>query len=104
MTLSDIQTYIKDHPWIERWVLNKYTITTLIFGVFFLFVGDQCLLKQLQRARQVRSLQHQIEQSRDNIATYQRELDYLANPDSLERYAREQYHMHTPNEEVYIVK
>ena len=85
-------------------MLNKYTITTVIFGVFFLFVGDQCLIKQLQRARKMHSLQQQLEQSRENIASYQRELDYLANPDSLERYAREHYHMHTPNEDVYIVK
>ncbi|MBQ7531988.1 MAG: septum formation initiator family protein [Paludibacteraceae bacterium] len=104
MKLSDIQAYIEEHPWLGKWVLNKYTITTVIFGVFFLFVGDQSLLKQFQRARQMHSLQQQIDQSRENIATYQRELDYLANPDSLERYAREQYHMHAPNEDVYIVK
>ena len=104
ITLSDIRSYIAAHPWIDRWVLNKYTITCLIFGVFFLFIGDQCIVKQIQRARQAHHLQQQIQQSRDNIATYQRELDYLANPDSLERYAREQYHMHAPNEVVYIVK
>ena len=104
MKFSDIQAYIAAHPWLGKWVLNKYTITTVIFGLWFLFVGDQSLLKQYQRARQMRSLQQQIDQSRENIATYQRELDYLADPDSLERYAREQYHMHQPNEEVYIVK
>ena len=104
MKFSDIQAYIAAHPWLGKWVLNKYTITTVIFGLLFLFVGDQSLLKQYQRARQMRSLKQQIDQSRGNIATYQRELDYLADPDSLERYAREQYHMHQPNEEVYIVK
>ena len=104
MNLSDIQAYISRHPWLDKWVLNKYTITTLIFGVFFLFVGDQCIVKQIKRARQARSLEQQIDQSRKNIATYQRELDYLANPDSLERFAREHYHMHAPNEEVYVIK
>lgn len=104
MKLSDIQSYIAAHPWLDKWVLNKYTITTLIFGVFFLFVGDQCIVKQIKRAHQVRSLQEQINQSRENIATYERELEYLANPDSLERFAREHYHMHQSNEEVYIIK
>ena len=104
ITLSDIQSYIADHPWLDRWVLNKYTITCLIFGIFFLFVGDQCLVKQIQRTRQAHHLQQQIQLSRENIATYQRELDYLANPDSLERYAREHYHMHAPNEDVYVVR
>ena len=51
MKFSDIQAYIAEHPWLGKWVLNKYTITTLIFGVLFLFVGDQSLLKQYQRDR-----------------------------------------------------
>ncbi len=104
MKFSDIQSYIDEHPWLKRWVLNKYTITCLIFGVFFLFVGDQSLLKQIKRARQANHLQKQIELSRENIATYRHELDVLHNTDSLERYAREHYHMHAPNEDVYIVK
>ena len=102
--LSDIQVYLSEHPWLDKWVVNKYTITTLIFGVFFLFVGDQCIVKQVKRARQERSLQRQIDESRKNIATYEHELETLSNPDSLERYAREHYHMHAPNEDVYIVK
>ena len=101
---TDIQKFIAEHPWFDHWVLNKYVITVVLFGIYFLFIGDQSLVRQLKRARQMHSLQQQINQSRENIATYQRELDYLANPDSLERYARETYHMHAPNEDVYIVK
>ncbi len=102
--IDDIKDYVAKHPWIDRWVINKYTITTVLFGLFFLFVGDQSLIRQLKRARKMHDLEEQIRESRENISTYQRELDYLANPDSLERYAREHYHMHTPNEDVYIVK
>lgn len=102
--LSDIQTYLNQHPWIDKWVVNKYTITTLIFGMFFLFVGDQCIVRQVKRVRQERHLQRQINESRKNIATYERELEVLSHPDSLERYAREHYHMHAPNEDVYIIK
>lgn len=104
LTFSDIQAYINARPWIGRWLLNKYSITTAIFGIFFLFVGDQSVLKHIQRARQMRSLQQQIDQSRQNIVTYKHELDYISNPDSLERYAREHYNMHTSNEDVYVVE
>lgn len=102
--LSDIQAYVAKHPWIGRWVLNKYSITCLLFGVIFLFVGDQSLLNQIRRARQMSSLQEQILISHENIAIHQRELDHLAIRDSLERFAREEYHMHAPNEDVYIVR
>ena len=101
---EDIKEYVAEHPWIGRWVLNKYVITLVLFGVFILFIGDQSVVKQISRGRQIRSLQQQIKQSRENIATYQHELDYLAQPDSMERFAREHYHMHAPNEDVYIVK
>ena len=104
MKLSDIRSYLQEHPWIDKWVVNKYTITTLIFGLFFLFVGDQSIVKQSQRKRQARHLQRQIDESRKNIATYEHELQVLSHPDSLERYAREHYKMHAPNEDVYIVK
>ena len=56
ITFSDIQAYISKHPWLGKWVVNKYTITTLLFGVFFLFVGDQCIVKQVKRVRQERHL------------------------------------------------
>jgi len=102
--IDDIKDYVSRHPWLDRWVLNKYVITTVLFGIYFLFIGDQSLIKQMKRARKISSLQEQIQESRKNIDVYQHELNYLANPDSLERYAREHYHMHAPNEEVYIVK
>ncbi|MBO6073902.1 MAG: septum formation initiator family protein [Paludibacteraceae bacterium] len=104
MKFTDVRKYLDEHPWLDRWVVNKYTITCLIFGVFFFFIGDQSLVKQIKRVRQAHRLEKQIDESRLNIATYQRELEVLSNTDSLERYAREHYHMHAPNEEVYIVK
>ena len=104
MKFTDVRKYLDEHSWLDRWVVNKYTITCLIFGVFFFFIGDQSLVKQIKRVRQAHRLEKQIDESRQNIATYQRELEVLSNPDSLERYAREHYHMHAPNEEVYIVK
>lgn len=104
MKFTDIRSYFDKHPTLKRWIVNKYTITCLVFGVFFLFIGDQSLVKQIKRQRHAHRLERQIEESRRNIATYQRELEVLTNTDSLERYAREQYHMHAPGEKVYIVK
>jgi cell division protein FtsB len=33
----------------------------------------------------------------------QREIQALHNTDSLERFAREHYYMHTPNEDIYLI-
>ena len=52
----------------------------------------------------MRHLQEQIDLSREHIAECERELQTLADTDSLERFAREQYHMHTSNEDVYVIE
>ena len=40
---------------------------------------------------------------REGAEKAQREIQTLSQPDSLERYAREHYYMHTPNEDIYLV-
>ncbi len=94
------------HIWwgIRKYLLNKYIITLIIFAVIMVFIGDQSLLVRLQRARQI----HKLEQQRDNycnqIEQAQHDIEILQNKDSLERFAREQYYMHTPEEEVFIIE
>ena len=41
---------------------------------------------------------------REATENAQREILLLHNTDSLERYAREHYFMHTPNEDIYLVE
>ena len=96
-------SFLNAPPWVKRWVLNKYIVAGVVCGLLFLFGGDQSLLQQAKRLRQMRHLQEQINLSREHIAQCERELQTLADTDSLERFAREQYHMHAPNEDVYVI-
>jgi cell division protein FtsB len=41
---------------------------------------------------------------REGTDKAQREIQALHQIDSLERYAREQYYMHTSNEDIYLVE
>lgn len=89
---------------LKTYVLNKYILTTLVFGIIMLFVGDRCILKRIQRARQIHALEQQLDAYRQGIDEANRDIQMLRNMDSLERYAREHYYMHTDNEDVYIIK
>lgn len=102
--LRDWWDRVSSHPFIRRWVLNKYAITLIIFAVIFTFVGDKSIVHIIQRSHKERVLRRQLQQSRQNIVEYERALQNLSHPDSLERFAREQYHMHAPNEDVYVTK
>lgn len=89
---------------IRKYVLNKYVLVCVTFGVVFVFVGEQSILKGIQRRRQIRQIEQQIRATRADIEATQRKINWLRSTDSLEQFAREQYYMHAPGEDVYIVK
>ncbi len=88
---------------IRKRLLNKYVITLLSATFIFVFIGDQSLIKCIDRARQMRKAEQQLEASRADIQQAQRTLQILQDTDSLERYAREHYNMHTDKEDVYLI-
>ena len=97
MDFSEFWTSIK----IQKW--GKYAITLLAFLIVFLFVGDQSLIRFFHRHREIRQLEEQRDMYRTETEKAQREIQMLQNADSLERFAREQYYMHTPEEDIYLV-
>lgn len=89
----------------SKWrVWAKYVITLLVFMVVYLFVGDQSVIRFVQRGREIRHLEEQRDRYNTGTEQAQRELQVLQQPDSLERYAREQYYMHQPGEDIYLVE
>lgn len=97
MTFSEFWRDIK----IAKW--GKYVITLLIFFVVFLFIGEQSMLNFARRGREIRHLEEQRDMYREGTEKAMREIQTLNNPDSLERYAREHYFMHTQDEDIYLV-
>ena len=98
MTFSEFWTTTK----IQKW--GKYVLTLAAFLVVFLFVGDQSLIQFVKRGKEIRHLEEQRDMYRTASDKAQREIHTLNQPDSLERYAREHYYMHTENEEIYLVE
>ena len=98
MTFSEFWTNSKFPKW------GKYVITLLVFAVVFIFIGDQSIIRFVQRGREIRQMEQQRDMYRQGADKAQRELQTLHHPDSLEQYAREQYFMHTPNEDIYLVE
>ncbi len=89
---------------LRRYVVNKYFITFVVFAVVVTFMGDQSLINRIERAFQIRELRHQRDSYRQAIEESRHELNNLTNRDSLERFAREQYFMSAPGEDVYVIE
>lgn len=84
-------------------LINKYAITLYVFAVLFVFVGEQSLINQISRKIEIHQTKQEIEKIKAETTKANNLLQSLESKDSLERYAREQYRMHTEDEVVYIV-
>lgn len=82
----------------------KYIIVILAFLILMIFVGDVSWLQRGRRARQIRALEAQRNEYRREIEVAERQIKALENTDTLERFAREQYLMHAPDEDIYLVE
>lgn len=88
---------------IRKYLINKYSITIIVFAVIIFFVGDRSILNRIKMARRIARQERELRESKERIATMQQQLDALEEPGALEEYAREQYFMHAPDEDVYVV-
>lgn len=98
MDFSKFWTYIQVRKW------GKYVVTILLFLVVFLFIGDQSLIRSIRRRREIRQMEEQRDMYREAAEEAQREILLLHNKDSLERYAREHYYMHSGTEEIFLIE
>ena len=87
---------------IAKW--GKYVVTVLVFLVVFLFIGEQSMVNFMRRGQEIEHLEEQRDMYRAGTEKAMREIQTLHNPDSLERFAREQYYMHAGNEDIYLVE
>ena len=89
---------------VRKVLINKYAITLFVFAVIFVFVGEQSMINQVSRGREIRKIRQTIEEIQTQKAKDERVLRSLEHPDSLERFARETYKMHEDGETVYLVE
>jgi len=85
-------------------LINKYAIVVVVFAVIMIFIGDHSLIQFCKRAKKINDIEEQIQQTNQQIQQTQRTMQMLDNTDSLERFARENYMMHTDKEDVYLVE
>lgn len=89
---------------IRKVLINKYAITLMVFALLFMFFGDHSLIQYLKRAKKMRAIEAELVQTQQEIEQAEAVMRVLDDVDSLERFAREHYRMHAPNEDVYIME
>jgi len=91
----------------KRWfkiVSNRYVLLLLIFTFWMLFLDSNSWLIQRELDQKVDELNTNKEYYKKEIAKDKATIESLDDPFELESFARQQYYMKRPNEDIYIIE
>lgn len=85
--------------------INAYWLVTIVFFALTFVMGDSSLYKRYTYDEKIRNLEKEIKHYRKEIEVNSKKLNDLhTDKEGLERFAREEYFMKKPDEDVYIIK
>ena len=85
-------------------IKNKYVAATLVFLLFFLFLGENNILVTRRLHQEVAGLDRECNLLKNAITQDSIDAEaLLSNPDALEAYGREHYYMKRPDEDIFVV-
>ncbi|WP_075965269.1 FtsB family cell division protein [Parabacteroides massiliensis] len=85
--------------------VNAYWLVTIVFFALTFVMGDSSLYKRYTYDEKIRSLEKEIKHYQKEIEINSKKLNDLhTDKEGLERFAREEYFMKKPNEDVFIIK
>ena len=94
------QIFLKIWPWLK----NKYVLTISVFAIWMLFFDQNNLVDRIKMTGEIRQLEEDREYYLEQIQKDSARLSELTtNKENLEKYAREQFLMKKPNEDVFII-
>jgi len=83
---------------------NKYVLSGLVFIIWVGFFDQNNLVDRFSLARRLKDLERQREHYQNEILENRTRMEELeSNRDNLEKFAREQYLMKRPDEEIFII-
>jgi cell division protein DivIC len=89
---------------VPSWLKNKYLITGTAFLVWIFFFDPKDIPSTINRIETYNKLQKNEQHMVKQIAETNKDLDLLkTNPQTIEKYARENYMMKKDNEDLFII-
>jgi cell division protein FtsB len=85
--------------------VNAYVLITIVFVGLTFTAGDSNLYKRYTYDEKIRELEKEIKYYQDEIKINKEKLNSLrTDKEGLERFAREEYYMKKPDEDVFIIR
>ena len=94
---------IKENKFV-KFITNKYVITLLFFIVWMAFFDENSFLNHRELNMEIDKLEDANIYYKKQIETDSKIIENLKDPDSLEKYAREEYNMKKKDEDIFIIE
>ena len=92
--------FLKIWPWLK----NKYVLTISVFFIWMVFFDQNNVMDRMRMSSEIRQLEADREFYLEQIEKDSTRLHELTtDKDNLEKYAREQFLMKKPDEDVFVV-
>ena len=89
---------------IWPWLKNKYVLTIAVFAIWMLFFDQNNIVDRIKMTNEIRQLEEDRKFYQEQIQKDSARLSELTtNKENLEKYAREQFLMKKPDEDVFVV-
>jgi cell division protein FtsB len=90
---------------IPRWLRNKYVLTPVLFLFWMAFFNDVDLFFIYESRKELNDMKEQVDYfTKENALTREALHDLSTNDKTLEKFAREQYFMKKPNEDLFVIR
>ncbi len=90
---------------ILKIVTNKYLIVFVVFVIAMTTTEEHNAFQRIENARTIKKLEKELAFYKNKSAENKKRLEQLkADKEQIEKFARERYRMHAPNEDIFIVE
>lgn len=103
MALNKIREFIRNCVFFKI-ISNKFFFASVFFVLWIAFLSPNTIEDWITDLHKVSEQKKQIDYYQESIRNIEEKLVQLrSNCDSLEKFARERYYFHAPDEELFIV-
>ena len=89
---------------LVKFISNRYVLILLIFIIWMFFFDENSYLIHRDLNNEIDKIESATEYYEREISKDTKEMSDLKNPDSLEKFAREKYHMKKKDEDIYLIE
>lgn len=97
---ASVRHWIAEHR--HSGLFNKYVVASIVFGIWLAFFDRHNLVVQYKLVSKVNELEREKQEYASKLEDVTEERTMMQTQP--ERYARERYFMHKPDEEVFVIK